>query len=69
MVCYDLTVNGLELILDDPTSEIYQAFAAYLYQSYCIENLSFWLATQRYKKDYHDEQNLILAKRLIFPAR
>ncbi|KAI8980458.1 RGS domain-containing protein [Pilobolus umbonatus] len=57
MLCHDLTLNGLELILDDPDSEIYHEFAAYLHQSYCIENLSFWIATQQYRKDYQDEQS------------
>ncbi|KAG1456642.1 hypothetical protein G6F56_006783 [Rhizopus delemar] len=45
---------SLETILENPSSEVFKAFATYLQRSYCIENLEFWLATQEYKECAND---------------
>ncbi|KAI8878963.1 regulator of G protein signaling superfamily [Backusella circina FSU 941] len=45
----DSSALTLESVLEDPNSNQFQQFTAYLNQSYCIENLGFWLAAQRYK--------------------
>ncbi|KAI9024446.1 RGS domain-containing protein [Phycomyces nitens] len=38
----------LEAVLCDTRSEEFRAFAAYLQHTYCLENLSFWLAVECY---------------------
>lgn len=45
---------SLEYILKNPASDLFKEFANYLQQSYCIENLEFWIATQEYKKCTND---------------
>lgn len=50
-VYYNLMILSLEHILESPESQVFQEFATYLSQSYCIENLTFWLATQEYHKN------------------
>jgi hypothetical protein len=54
MFSTDSTVLSLESVLEDPSSDLFKEFAAYLHQSYCIENLAFWIATQEY---HHQECN------------
>ncbi|KAI9487837.1 MAG: RGS domain-containing protein [Benjaminiella poitrasii] len=39
---------SLESILNDQTSDIFKEFQAYLHRTYCLENLTFWIATQEY---------------------
>jgi hypothetical protein len=49
MISTDYSVVTLESVLDDQSSDLFQEFTAYLYQSYCIENLEFWLAVQKFQ--------------------
>jgi hypothetical protein len=52
---FSTEVLSLETVLEDPSSSLFKEFAAYLHQSYCIENLAFWLATQEYHQECNDE--------------
>ncbi|KAI8991233.1 RGS domain-containing protein [Mycotypha africana] len=52
----EMTTPTLESILDAPESDTFKEFAAYLHQSYCIENLAFWIATQEYHKQYESSK-------------
>lgn len=56
MYCTESTVPSLESILEDPNSTLFKEFATYLHQSYCIENLAFWLATQEYYEECNNKQ-------------
>ncbi|KAI8351187.1 RGS domain-containing protein [Blakeslea trispora] len=51
----DLSVLSLESVLDDRNSDLFKEFSEYLHQSYCIENLSFWIAVQDYTKGHQKE--------------
>ncbi|KAI8333512.1 RGS domain-containing protein [Choanephora cucurbitarum] len=44
----DVSVLSLESVLDDRNSDLFKEFSDYLHHSYCIENLSFWIAVQDY---------------------
>ncbi|OBZ84106.1 hypothetical protein A0J61_07844 [Choanephora cucurbitarum] len=50
MMSADLSVLSLESVLDDRNSDLFKEFSEYLHHSYCIENLSFWIAVQDYTK-------------------
>ncbi len=56
MICTESTVLSLESILEDRNSNLFKEFATYLHQSYCIENLAFWLATQEYYEECNNKQ-------------
>lgn len=47
---------SLESILENPNSDLFKQFTLYLNQSYCIENLEFWLAAQEYYVNYNNNQ-------------
>ncbi|CAO3642719.1 unnamed protein product [Cunninghamella blakesleeana] len=51
-------VLTLEVLLEDPTSSLFQAFFKYLQQQYCIENLLFWLEVEKYKLEYQQHGSL-----------
>ncbi|CEP17411.1 hypothetical protein [Parasitella parasitica] len=61
----DQIVPSLESILEDPTSESFKEFANYLHRSYCIENLSFWLATQEYHQECRKQNHYQLCEKMI----
>ncbi|KAI9244453.1 RGS domain-containing protein [Sporodiniella umbellata] len=51
MMCsLECSTFTLETILKDSSSHLFKDFACYLQQSYCQENLDFWLATQEYNE-------------------
>ncbi|KAI7864803.1 RGS domain-containing protein [Spinellus fusiger] len=57
---------SLEDILDDTDSYLFQAFSSFLQQSYCHENLVFWLSVQKYKDDasvFHSLDSFVLHQR------
>ncbi|KAI7907343.1 RGS domain-containing protein [Cokeromyces recurvatus] len=56
---------SLESILNDPTSDIFNEFTTYLNQTYCVENLTFWLATQEYNKIGLQQERQELGERMI----
>ncbi|KAI8092396.1 RGS domain-containing protein [Gilbertella persicaria] len=58
MISTDSSVLSLESVLDDPNSDMFKEFTDYLHQSYCIENLSFWIAVQDYMKECNQQQKL-----------
>lgn len=55
----------LESILDDPSSDLFKEFTTYLHQSYCIENLQFWLAAQEYNVNYYYNKHRELGESMI----
>lgn len=61
----DQIVSSLESILDDPTSDSFKEFASYLHQSYCIENLAFWIATQDYYEECRKQDQHQLCEKMI----
>ncbi|KAI8058845.1 RGS domain-containing protein [Thamnidium elegans] len=58
MFSTDSAVLSLESILEDTDSDLFKDFATYLHQSYCIENLGFWLATQEYYQECSNRKEL-----------
>lgn len=56
---------SLESILEDPSSDLFKDFATYLHQSYCIENLAFWLATQEYYQECNKNRQQKLCESMI----
>ncbi|KAI9265507.1 RGS domain-containing protein [Helicostylum pulchrum] len=52
----DSTTLSLESILEDTDSDLFKDFATYLHQSYCIENLAFWLARQEYYQECSEKK-------------
>lgn len=51
MLCHvEQSTITLESILENPSSEIFKEFSTYLQQSYCIENLEFWIEAKEYKE-------------------
>lgn len=56
MFSTDSTALSLESVLEDPSSDLFKEFAAYLHQSYCIENLAFWLSNQEYHQECNHRQ-------------
>ncbi|KAL9558152.1 hypothetical protein PS6_001417 [Mucor atramentarius] len=61
----DQIVPSLESILEDPTSDVFKEFASYLHQSYCIENLAFWIATQDYYEECRKQDQHQLCEKMI----
>ncbi|CAO3614852.1 unnamed protein product [Mucor fragilis] len=61
----DQIVPSLESILEDPTSDVFREFASYLNQSYCIENLAFWIATQDYYEECRKQDQHQLCEKMI----
>lgn len=55
----------LEVVLNDPSSDLFKEFANYLRQSYCIENLDFWIAVQEYKECTNDKSLALRCEDMI----
>ncbi|CAO3678325.1 unnamed protein product [Rhizopus stolonifer] len=60
--CSTLT---LEYILQDSSSALFKEFASYLQQSYCLENLEFWLATQEYNECTNEKVLALRCEKMI----
>ncbi|KAL0091190.1 RGS domain-containing protein [Phycomyces blakesleeanus] len=45
------SVLTLESVLENPSSHLFHCFSTYLQQSFCHENLVFWMAVQQYQDD------------------
>ncbi|KAI9366291.1 RGS domain-containing protein [Pilaira anomala] len=64
MTSTESIVLSLESVLEDRESELFKDFATFLHQSYCIENLGFWIATREYEQEC-DEKRKSLCQAMI----
>ncbi|KAI9266922.1 RGS domain-containing protein [Phascolomyces articulosus] len=48
------TAPTLESVLDNQTTDYFREFEAFLHQTFCNENLAFWIAVQQYQREYPD---------------
>ena len=47
-------IPTLESVLDNQTTDYFLEFQAFLQQTFCNENLAFWIAIQQYQVEYPD---------------
>ncbi|KAG2227663.1 hypothetical protein INT45_004705 [Circinella minor] len=45
-------IPTLESVLDNQTTDYFREFQAFLHQTFCNENLAFWIAIQQYQHEY-----------------
>ncbi|KAI8140867.1 RGS domain-containing protein [Fennellomyces sp. T-0311] len=47
-------IPTLESVLDNQATDFFHDFQVFMHQTFCTENLTFWLAVQRYQKRFHE---------------